>query len=138
MKANRLDEFGFHGWIGSEPHGSNPHNSGSSAAVGTSGRDRVYSAEVVELIQKVLVALHNSIFYEDTIIIYTSDHGGLFQKWYQAYEEAIHEPLVVHNPKLIPQSRSIDMLTSHVDILPTILGLAGINLKKSLEVLRNV
>ena len=41
-------------------------------------------------IYKVLKELRNSTFYDNTIIIYTSDHGellgshgGLFQKWYQ-------------------------------------------------------
>ncbi|MEZ5269434.1 MAG: sulfatase-like hydrolase/transferase [Microthrixaceae bacterium] len=39
---------------------------------------------------------------EDTIVVFTSDHGdllgahgGLVQKWYNAYEEAVHVPLVV-------------------------------------------
>ena len=33
-KANRLSNYGFDGWIGPEPHGSNPRNSASSAGVG--------------------------------------------------------------------------------------------------------
>ena len=36
----------------------------------------------------------------------------------------------------MPQNKSIDMLTSHVDILPTILGLAGIDADQSLAVLK--
>ena len=32
-------EFGFSGWIGPEPHGSNPLNSGSSAAGASAGRE---------------------------------------------------------------------------------------------------
>ena len=54
-----------------------------------------------------------------------------------AYEEAIHVPLIIHNPRLVPQNRSIDMLTSHVDILPTIPGLAGIDACKSMAALKN-
>ncbi|WP_332692736.1 sulfatase-like hydrolase/transferase [Halalkalibacter lacteus] len=50
-KANRLESFGFSGWIGPEPHGTNPRNSGSSARVGISGRDVVYSEETVQLIK---------------------------------------------------------------------------------------
>ena len=63
-------------------------------------------------------------------------HGGLFQKWYQAYEEAIHVPLIFYNPILVPKSKSIDTLTSHVDLLPTILGFAGIDVNEALEVLK--
>ena len=36
----------------------------------------------------------------------------------------------------MPQNKSIDMLTSHVDILPTILGLAEIDADQSLAVLK--
>ena len=38
LRANRLDGFGFGEWIGPEPHGGNPLNSGSSATAGQ-GRD---------------------------------------------------------------------------------------------------
>lgn len=99
--------------------------------------------KVDQEIFRVLKALQESDFYEDTVIIYTSDHGdmlgvhgGLFQKWYVAYEEAIHVPLIIHNPKLIPKSKSVDVLTSHVDILPTILSLGNIDVKKAMKELQ--
>lgn len=99
--------------------------------------------KVDQEIYKVLKVLRETDFYEDTIVIYTSDHGdmlgahgGLFQKWYVAYEEAIHVPFIIHNPKLIPKSRSVDVLTSHVDILPTILSLANIDMEKAMEELK--
>ncbi len=53
LDADRLDEYGFSGWLGPEPHGSNPRNSASSAGVGTSGRDEVYAREIVDLIQSL-------------------------------------------------------------------------------------
>lgn len=94
-------------------------------------------------IRDVLQALENSSFYENTIIVFTSDHGellgahgGLFQKWYQAYEEAIHVPLIIHNPKLFKKPRSTNMLTSHVDVVPTLLGLAGIKAEQVQAVLK--
>ncbi|MGR3762878.1 sulfatase-like hydrolase/transferase [Rossellomorea sp. NS-SX7] len=237
QEADRLGGFGFSGWIGPEPHGSSPRNSGSSAAIGVSGRDVIYAEEAVDLIHslekeaessepspwlmmcsfvnphdialfgafselsplfdfkvdpsvphippaptakeslhtkpsaqesyrityqealqplrdslfyrqlyyslqkqadqdmlKVFQALQESSFYEDTIVIFLSDHGellgahgGLFQKWYNTYEESIHVPLIIHNPKLFPERRQTEMITSHVDILPTMLGLAGID-----------
>jgi choline-sulfatase len=51
----------------------------------------------------------------------------MHQKWYTAYEEAIRVPLIVYNEKLFPKPRQIDTLTSHIDIVPTLLGLAGID-----------
>ncbi len=83
---------------------------------------------------KVLMALQNSSFYDNTIIVFTSDHGeqlgahgGLYQKWYNMYEESIHVPLIIHCPALFKGAKCTEMLTSHVDILPTLLGLTGIN-----------
>ncbi len=91
----------------------------------------------------MLNQLNNSPLYNDTIIIYTSDHGdllgshgGLFQKWYQAYEEAIHVPFIVHNPKLVPQAKSVTTLTSHVDLLPTLIELSDINVDEAIEKLK--
>ena len=53
QNANRLDSFGFSNWIGPEPHGANPRNSGSSAGIGTSGRDEVYASDTVKLIKSL-------------------------------------------------------------------------------------
>jgi arylsulfatase A-like enzyme len=53
LNADRLDDFGFSGWIGPEPHGADPRNSGSSAAVGLAGRDQVYASDVVKLIESL-------------------------------------------------------------------------------------
>lgn len=242
LRSQRLDHYGFSGWVGPEPHGTDPRNSGSSARIGLAGRDQVYAAEAASLIQnldrkkedhpdsaaepwlivssfvnphdialfgaltrlnplfefdvdpsvpnvpppptlneslktkprcqesyretyplavqplrntslyrrlyyqlqknadqqmlKVFESLKNSSFYEDTIVLFTSDHGdllgahgGLHQKWYCAYEEALHVPLMIHNPILFNGRESTDMLTSHVDILPTLLGLADIDIE---------
>ena len=81
----------------------------------------------------VLQTLLGSRFKDDTIVLFLSDHGdllgshhGMHQKWYTAYEEAIRVPLIIWNKKLFPSPRSIDNLTSHIDLLPTLLGLAGI------------
>ncbi|MGH3122395.1 MAG: sulfatase-like hydrolase/transferase, partial [Streptosporangiaceae bacterium] len=66
--------------------------------------------------------------------IFTSDHGellgahgGMFQKWHQAYEESSHVPFIMHNPVLFTGRQSLDGLTSHADLLPTLLGLAGLD-----------
>jgi arylsulfatase A-like enzyme len=63
------------------------------------------------------------------VIVRTSDHGelglshgGLRQKMFNAYEEALRVPFVVSGPGL---SGSSDALVSLVDIVPTMVGLAG-------------
>ena len=82
---------------------------------------------------RVYSALQASRFFQDTIVVFTSDHGdllgahgGMHQKWYTAYEEATRVPLIFSNPRL-PQGATVDILTSHVDVLPTLLGLANLD-----------
>ena len=257
QSSDRLDRYGFSGWIGPEPHGSAPLNSGSSVPPGEQGRDIGFAQQAQKLIQQldhdnstkpwfvvssfvnphditlfgfatrlsiatgnsgfdfhlepgvvplqlfdpvlfqqtvndnlatkpcaqasyqesyakwmqpvlndstsldkyfryyyqlqknvdeqmmtVLQTLLNSRFKDDTIVIFLSDHGdllgshfGMHQKWYTAYEEAIHVPLIIWNKKLFPQPRSIENLTSHIDLLPTLLGLAGIDAEPIRQVL---
>jgi choline-sulfatase len=242
--ADRLDRYGFSGWIGPEPHGSSPLNSGSSVPPNQQGRDVGFAQQAKNLIEAldhdnsnkpwfimasfvnphditlfglgsrlpgsgfvfpidasvprtlfdeaqfqqtqnddlstkpaaqasyqasysqwmqpvvdtrdpfsryyryyyqllknvdeqmliVYQALLASRFANNTIVIFTSDHGDLLgshndmhQKWYTAYDEAIRVPLIISNPTLFPSARSVDSLTSHVDFLPTLLGLAGID-----------
>ncbi|UHA75127.1 sulfatase-like hydrolase/transferase [Paenibacillus sp. 481] len=83
---------------------------------------------------KVVHALTRSPFYDNTIVIFTSDHGDLLgahgnlhQKFYCAYEEFLHVPFLIHNKHLFPHSKHMDTLTSHVDLIPTMLGLANID-----------
>src|SRR5690606_31857976 len=80
---------------------------------------------------KVYRALQRTRFFRDTIVVFTSDHGDLLgahgymhQKWHQAYDEALRVPLIVSGAG-VPRGRSIQSVTSHVDLLPTMLGLAG-------------
>ncbi len=225
-RADRLDPYGFSGWIGREPHGANKADAGSI-------RDGVFAEQVVELfaelsrersngpwlavasfvnphdiafngfaweqilglplpddsvpdipaapsqsdslsdrpdcqaafisvwqqmiyeqeadtsyrrlyyyllkmvdraIGRVLAALEESGMAEDTVVLLTSDHGdlvgahgGLMQKWYNAYDEAIRVPLVVKGPGVDVVSGGIDVPTSHVDLIPTLMGLCGID-----------
>jgi len=65
-----------------------------------------------------------------TIVVFTSDHGelagahGLHGKGPFAYEEGIHIPLMVHHPD-VKGGQSCRALTSHIDIAPTLLAMAG-------------
>ncbi len=80
----------------------------------------------------ILDTLEETGLLEDTIIIRTADHGelglshGMREKAYTVYEEMIHIPLIVSNPKLFPTPRTTDALYCHLDLLPTIAELAGV------------
>ena len=246
LEAKLLEQYGFTGFIGPEPHGSNPLNSGSSAGPDGQGRDEVYAELSVDQItslrgskkpwlmvasfvnphditlwgqltlasdatgqagsfyltnqlvgsnvprdlftsaydasasedlstkpdaQASFVSLYADGFqplnnneayhrfyyqlqkevdqhigrvlqtlasdpdmYSNTIVVYMSDHGdvlgahgGMYQKWHNAYDEMLRVPFIVHNPVLFPEGTTSDVLTSHADLIPTLLGLAGID-----------
>jgi len=83
---------------------------------------------------KVFDALQHSRYKDDTIVVFTSDHGemllahaGMHQKMYQAYDETTRVPLMIWYPKGIAGPRTVDTLTSHADLVPTLLGMAGID-----------
>jgi len=86
------------------------------------------------LIGSVLDALRATRAHDDTIVVFSSDHGdmlgahgGMHQKWHNAYEETTHVPFIVAGPPIKGPAREISIPTSHADLLPTLLGLAGID-----------
>lgn len=84
---------------------------------------------------RVLQSLDDSGQRENTIVVFAPDHGEyagahfyMMEKWHTAYQEALHVPVLVQSSEINSGDtiRQIDALTSHVDLLPTLLGLAGI------------
>lgn len=69
---------------------------------------------------------------DDTIVVYTSDHGdmqgahGLSFKGPFMYEELLNIPMTIAWPRGFEGGRKTDVLASQVDVLPTLLDLAGI------------
>ena len=81
---------------------------------------------------QVLDTLTRLGLYDDTVIIKTADHGemgmahgGMRQKNFNIYDEAIGVPLIYSNPKIYNGPSVSDALVSHVDFLPTLAGLFG-------------
>jgi arylsulfatase A-like enzyme len=78
----------------------------------------------------VLDALTASGQADRTIVMFTADHGdmagshGLRQKGNLVYDENFHVPLVIVHPDLAAGSTSA--LASAVDLVPTILAMAGV------------
>ncbi len=69
---------------------------------------------------------------DNTLIILTADHGEAFWehgKGFHAgstYEEVIRVPLIMAYPRLFSGPARIDRQVRHIDILPTILEIAGV------------
>ena len=73
---------------------------------------------------------------DDAVIVLSSDHGdmlgshgGLHQKWYQVYDESTRVPFRIARVGARATSAAVidDLPTSHVDLLPTLLGVAGVD-----------
>lgn len=71
----------------------------------------------------------------NAVLVRTSDHGellgahgGLHQKWFNLYDEATRVPFTIARiGEGATAARTIDhALTSHVDLVPTLLGAAGV------------
>lgn len=79
---------------------------------------------------RVLAALAASPFADNTLVVFTSDHGemafshGMRGKGANVYEENNHVPFVVRGPS-VPKGASVSGLSSHLDVVPTLLGLVG-------------
>ncbi|CDO10384.1 hydrolase [Mycolicibacterium cosmeticum] len=79
----------------------------------------------------------------DAVLVRTSDHGdllgahgGLHQKWFNLYDEATRVPFVVARIGAgATAARTVEAPTSHVDLVPTLLGAAGVDVPAVAEVL---
>lgn len=85
-----------------------------------------------EQLGRLLEALERTGQAENTLVIYTSDHGDyagahrLFAKGVPAFDEAYRVPLLMRWPAGIAQpGRRIEAFTTLLDLGPTILELAG-------------
>ena len=83
-----------------------------------------------EQVGRILAALEKSGQAENTVVIYTADHGlamgshGLLGKQ-SLYEHSMRSPLIVAGPG-IPAGRSTEAFTYLFDLFPTICALAGV------------
>ncbi|MBX7159525.1 MAG: sulfatase-like hydrolase/transferase [Acidimicrobiia bacterium] len=100
-------------------------------------------ADVDRELARVLDTLRSMPDFDRTIVVFTSDHGdllgahgGLHQKWFNMYDESVRVPFVVVDGREPGVPRGIASVTSHVDVLPTLLGLAGIDTDAVLDDLR--
>jgi arylsulfatase A-like enzyme len=81
---------------------------------------------------------------EQAVLVRTSDHGdllgahgGLHQKWFNLYDEATRVPFVIARVGVgATAPRVVTAPTSHVDIVPTLLSAAGIDVEAVANTLR--
>jgi len=86
---------------------------------------------VDEQLGKVLDELEAQGLADDTLVVFTSDHGyqlgahGLWQKR-DLFENTLRTPLILAAPGRLAPARTTDTLVEMVDIYPTLVALAGL------------
>ncbi|MFB0519449.1 MAG: sulfatase [Acidobacteriota bacterium] len=97
----------------------------------------LYDGTVLEAdryVQKLLDKLSSLNLLKNTVIIITSDHGEEFWEHYprgakhglSLYQEILHVPLIIYLPHIKSPQRVIKTPVSLIDLLPTIVDLAGV------------
>jgi arylsulfatase A-like enzyme len=75
---------------------------------------------------------------ENTLVVYTSDQGfflgehGLFDKRYM-YEESFSTPMIMKYPEMIPSGSVSDELVMNLDLAPTFLDLANMEIPDEMQ-----
>ena len=108
-----------------------------SPATGTPDRDVRDRLEMLlgvdESLARIDSVLREMGELDNTVIIFTSDHGyfygehGLNEERRLAYEETIRIPLIVRYPRVARAAATPSQMAQTVDLAPTILALAGVS-----------
>jgi arylsulfatase A-like enzyme len=80
---------------------------------------------------RIISALEKHNLRENTLIVYTSDHGEMLYKngiceKHTLFEDAVKIPLIFSLPGVLPEAGKSDALVSNIDLLPTILKILDI------------
>ena len=91
---------------------------------------------VDDLVGRMVAAIDDSPLADNTVVLYVSDHGemagqhGIWQKQC-FYEASVRTPMILRTPRAAG-GRRIGANVSLVDVLPTLLDLAGIDIPSGL------
>ncbi|MBX7255693.1 MAG: sulfatase [Candidatus Hydrogenedentes bacterium] len=100
-----------------------------------------YNAHITAIdreLGRLLEALEKKGLADNTILVYSSDHGSMFGSHgvgskRQPYEESIRVPFLVRAPGRVPAGKKVDALFGAIDIMPTLCGMAGVDAPTGLD-----
>ena len=121
-------EKGKYPWVPNWVHSGIPKN--LEKAQNVMAAYNACITEMDDMVGRVVQALKDKGLYENTIIIYTTDHGEhLFEHGLRGkhcmYEDAVNIPFIISYPKLFKQNTINNSLVSLIDIMPTLADLVG-------------
>jgi arylsulfatase A-like enzyme len=103
---------------------------------------RGYYAHIAALddcVARFLSTIEQSGIAEDTIFVFASDHGDMMgsqglQAKHHPWDESIRVPFLLRYPRRLPKTgRKLDYPIDAPDIMPTLLGLAGLAIPASVQ-----
>jgi arylsulfatase A-like enzyme len=102
---------------------------------------RAYYAQTANIdwnVGRIMKALQEQGLADNTILVFTSDHGEMFgahgrRAKYIFYEEAIRVPFLVRWPGHIPAQSLSDVLLGTPDIMPTLLSMLNLPIPRAVE-----
>jgi len=90
-------------------------------------------------IQSILTAIDELGLAEETIVVFTADHGETLDEhecWFDhhgTYDNVLNVPMIIRYPPKIPAGTRVPGYTTQVDLVPTLLDLADINVKDKFD-----
>lgn len=115
----------------------------NASYVKTGGREEIaaYYAAITAIddqVGRLLKTLKETGQDENTIILFTSDHGDMLgshgmRRKRKPHEESAGVPGIIRWPAKIPAGRTVDTLFSHIDMPATLLGLAGLPVPAAMQ-----
>jgi arylsulfatase A-like enzyme len=93
---------------------------------------------VDDVVGKLMQQLHEMNIADNTILIFMGDNGfflgehGMAGKWY-AYNESVRVPLWIYDPRYKSNHRRTNDIALNIDVAPTILEMAGLEVPASVQ-----
>ena len=82
---------------------------------------------------QLLLELEEDGLSDNTVVVHWRDHGPLPRGKRWPYDSGIHVPLIARWPGYIQAGRVSDQLVSTIDLAPTALSLAGVNIPSHMQ-----
>jgi arylsulfatase A-like enzyme len=84
-------------------------------------------------VAETVEALNRAGLAENTVLVFTTDHGIAFPRSKATlFEPGVGTAMIARGPGL-PAGRVVDRLTSHMDLMPTFLEMAGVEPPQGIE-----
>jgi arylsulfatase A-like enzyme len=103
---------------------------------------RFYDAEIAFVdheLARLLAHLEHSGLDQETLIVVTADHGegfGEYGTWLHAQDLSdpeLHVPWIMRFPEMLPAGRTVQMVSSLADVMPTMLDILGLPLPATVD-----